>query len=199
MKKVEKAKKMGVENLENYELFMILTETDEENSKICLKNGWLGIETSILTNNQKIKYDSFFEAVRRVSIEELPQRYEVSSTTTAGSYATKLLLNKPVEEFHLILLNNRNKVICTEILNKGTINECIVYKREVIKKILDVNASKIVMCHNHPSGNLKPSKADIKLTNKLLESFKTIDIQCLDHIIVAGNDYFSFAENSLLE
>jgi DNA repair protein RadC len=195
----EKAIEFGFENLENFELLMILTGVSERIAKKQVENGWLSIEEcNFINEKQKVKYNSLNEAVRRISIEKLPNRYKICSTDNAGDYAIKLLLNKKIEEFHIISLDVRNNVIRTKCLHKGTINECVVYPREVIKETLEANAANVILCHNHPGGSLSPSSADIQLTNKLIAALKTINISCFDHIITAGNDFFSFAENGLI-
>jgi DNA repair protein RadC len=93
-----------------------------------------------LNERQKVKYNALNEAIRRFSIEKLPNKNIITSTTTAGEYATKLFLNKKIEEFYLISLDGRNKVISADCMHKGTVNECIIYPRQVIKTALDLNA-----------------------------------------------------------
>jgi DNA repair protein RadC len=102
------------------------------------------------------------------------------------------------EEFWIILLNRANVAIKKINLSKGGVSGTVVDIRLVFKHAIDNLASGIVLCHNHPSGNLKPSEADIKLTKNIRESGKIMEINLLDHLIVNNTSYFSFADEGLL-
>lgn len=108
------------------------------------------------------------------------------------------LKNKKQEVFSIIYLNGRNEIIEMEELFHGSLTSSVVYPREVINKVLKMNAAAIIFIHNHPSGNPNPSNEDIAITKKLVEAAKTIDVQVHDHIILAGNDYYSFADHNLI-
>ncbi len=102
------------------------------------------------------------------------------------------------EIFKTIFLDIKNNIIKIEDLFKGTINESPVYPREVIKKVFLYNATSIIIAHNHPSGDVTPSKGDILVTEKLKDICETMNISMLDHIIISIDDYYSFAEEGIL-
>lgn len=102
------------------------------------------------------------------------------------------------EQFVVSFINGGNRHICTETLFIGTLTSTALYPREVIKKALEHGAAALILSHNHPSGNLKPSREDINITSKLKEACSTMDILIHDHIIIAGDNYTSFAEKGLL-
>jgi len=122
----------------------------------------------------------------------------ITSVEEVMDYLKHNLKNKKREIFSIIYLNGRNEIIDMEELFQGTLTSSVVYPREVIQKVLKMDAAAIIFVHNHPSGNPNPSDEDINITNKLVDAAKTIDVQVHDHIIIAGNDYYSFADNSLI-
>ncbi|WP_255493933.1 DNA repair protein RadC [Cetobacterium sp. 8H] len=103
------------------------------------------------------------------------------------------------EEFKVVYLSSDNKIVCDEILFKGTIDRSVVYPRKIMERAIDNRAKGIIFAHNHPSGNLTPSKKDIELTLEMQEILEKVDIKLLDHIIVSEDSYFSFYENGLIE
>jgi len=102
------------------------------------------------------------------------------------------------EEFKIFLLNRCNEVLGIYPLSKGGTASTVVDPKLVFSVALKCNASSIIIAHNHPSGNLKPSEADKKLTEKIKKAGMYLDLKVLDHIIVTKNDFFSFADNGLL-
>ncbi|UCE95067.1 MAG: DNA repair protein RadC [Flavobacteriaceae bacterium] len=102
------------------------------------------------------------------------------------------------EEFWILLLNNSNTLIHKWRLSKGGITATLVDVRLIYKKALEFGATSIILCHNHPSGNLRPSKADVNLTRKVKNGGGILDIQILDHIIITERSYFSFADEGKL-
>jgi DNA repair protein RadC len=102
------------------------------------------------------------------------------------------------EQFYLLLLNNANKVIAEQVLSEGGITGTVVDARLLFKQALLQNATSIVLAHNHPSGNLKPSQADIDLTRKIKDAGKLLEIKLLDHLIIADHNYYSFADEGML-
>lgn len=102
------------------------------------------------------------------------------------------------EEFWLILLNRANKVITTQVISKGGQAGTIADPKIIFNLALLNHASGIMLAHNHPSGNLKPSQADIYLTQKLIAGGKLLDLQVLDHLIVTDGHYFSFADEGMI-
>lgn len=107
-------------------------------------------------------------------------------------------LDLPHEEFWIILLNRGNKVLEKILISKGGQSATVVDPKLIFKTALEHQAVNMVLAHNHPSGNLKPSNADISLTKKLKDAGKLLDIAIVDHVIFADKKYFSFADEGLL-
>ncbi|WP_224483800.1 RadC family protein [Robertkochia aurantiaca] len=102
------------------------------------------------------------------------------------------------EEFWIMYLNNSNKVITLTQLSKGGITGTLVDVRLALKKALEINATAMILGHNHPSGTLVPSETDKQLTSKMKRAAESIDIKLLDHLIVTEKNYFSFADEGLI-
>ncbi len=102
------------------------------------------------------------------------------------------------EEFWIIFLNNSNKVLHQAQLSKGGITGTLVDVRLVLKQALELGAVALVLAHNHPSGTLRPSKADRQITQKLIRAAEALDIKVLDHLIITQKEYFSFADEGFL-
>lgn len=135
---------------------------------------------------------------------ELTKRYLKSNPTLLGESINQpqsliqqlqlRLKNAPREIFLTVFMNSQHQVICIEEMFQGTINQCHVYPREIARRALELNAVAIIISHNHPSGNFNPSTQDRHMTEKTTKALALIDIRLLDHIIIAGNGYYSFAE-----
>jgi len=102
------------------------------------------------------------------------------------------------EEFSVIFLNNKHRVLSYETMFRGTIDGASVYPREVVKMTLNFNAAAVVLVHNHPSGDATPSRQDIQITQRLKDALALIDVRVLDHFIVGGKDVVSLAEEGHL-
>ncbi len=105
---------------------------------------------------------------------------------------------KKTEHFHLLFLNTRHQVICDEEIQKGTVDRTPIYPREILKRALILDASSVILIHNHPAGDPKPSQEDIDHTQNLKKILKTSDISIHDHLIVGKNGIFSFRQFGLL-
>lgn len=103
-----------------------------------------------------------------------------------------------VEEVWVAALTSQLHIIEKKLVFRGTVDSCLFHPREILRFLCLCNASSFVMAHNHPSGNPKPSNSDIKLTKKIFELSKLIEIPLNDHLIVAGPKYFSFADSGAL-
>ncbi|AQW94905.1 JAB domain-containing protein [Elizabethkingia anophelis] len=103
-----------------------------------------------------------------------------------------------VEQFKIVLMNNANKVLGIYLVSTGGVNATFVDPKLIYSAALKANASAIILCHNHPSGNLKPSTQDIQLTEKIKNGGKLLEIQVLDHLIVTSEGYLSFQDEGLL-
>lgn len=113
------------------------------------------------------------------------------------SYIRPFLEDLIHEEFYVIGLKRSNDIIGHRLISKGGMTSTIADGKVIFKALLDMNAVACVLCHNHPSGTIKPSDADIKLTKKLGEFGRLIEIQVIDHVIVTDHDYYSFADQGL--
>ena len=102
------------------------------------------------------------------------------------------------EVFVVVFLNRGNKVMHHQIISEGGLTGTIADPRVILKKALEHNATSLILCHNHPSGNLRPSKADEVLTQKIKQAAMLLDIQLMDHIIVSSEGYFSFADEGMM-
>lgn len=126
---------------------------------------------------------------------EKPRLYDAMS---AYQHIRGELMDQPIEEFWIILVNRANRLIRKTLISTGGVATTLVDPKVVFRAALDHQAAGIILVHNHPSGNPSPSKNDIALTKKLMEGGKVVDISVLDHIIVAGDTYFSFVDERLL-
>lgn len=138
------------------------------------------------------------ELGRRRRLEEALVLPKITSSKAVFEIMQPLIGELQHEEFWIIYLNNSNKVLYKEQLSKGGLTGTLVDVRLVFKKGLDLYATAIILCHNHPSGKLQPSNADKSITQKLKQAGETLDIKVLDHLIVTENAYFSFADESLI-
>ncbi len=121
-----------------------------------------------------------------------------TSTRAAREWLILNMAGLEREEFRVLYLNNQNQLIAGETLFTGTINRTEVHPREVIKRALYHNAAAVVLAHNHPSGEVTPSKADRLITERLVQALGLVDIRVPDHLIVGGSQVFSFANNRTL-
>jgi DNA repair protein RadC len=127
--------------------------------------------------------------------EKLPQ---VGSSKDAYGYIKPYLIDLSVEVFYIILLNRANKIMGNQLISTGGISGTVVDARLIFKYAIEKLASYIILVHNHPSGNLRPSDADIKLTQNLKSAGKFMEIPVLDHLILSNTAYFSFADEGML-
>ena len=102
------------------------------------------------------------------------------------------------EQFVVLFLNAANAVLCTEVISNGTLTSAAVYPREVVRRVIALGAAAVVFAHNHPSGSVQVSQPDEQITAKLRDALHTIDVQVLDHIILGGDQYYSFADHGKL-
>lgn len=138
------------------------------------------------------------ELGRRRRLEDAVQLDKITSSRSVFDVMQPILGELPHEEFWILYLNNSNKVIQKNQLSKGGITGTLVDVRLVLKSALEVGATSLILCHNHPSGTLKPSQADKDITQKLKNAAQSLDIKVLDHLIITEKTYFSFADESIL-
>ena len=166
-------------------------------------------ELGKLTVNDLIKFKGIGEAKaitiitalelgRRRRLEEALEKPKISSSKAVFEIMQPIIGELPHEEFWVLYLNNSNKIVYKNQLSSGGITGTLVDVRVLFKKALELSAVALILCHNHPSGTLKPSKSDIDLTKKIQEAGKTLDIKILDHLLITEKAYFSFADSNLM-
>jgi DNA repair protein RadC len=144
----------------------------------------------------------FFRLVRDLGSLYLQQKAgekeQISSTKELIDYCLSSMGALKDEHFAVIYLNARNKIIKVETIQEGIVNQAVVYPRKVLEKALTHKASAIILVHNHPSGHVRPSDADIRLTRVLQDAARVMDIVLHDHLIVGENRFYSFREEGIL-
>lgn len=138
------------------------------------------------------------ELGRRRKLSEIASKPIVQSSQDAFDQIVDVLSDLHHEEFWVILLNAANQVVDKRNISKGGVNGTVADAKLIFKPAIEKLASSIVLCHNHPSGNINPSNADIYLTQKMVEAGKSLDISIVDHLIVGNNVYYSFADEGLM-
>lgn len=211
----EKMLLSGAKNLSNAELLAILLRTGTK------KRNAIELANDIINkDSQGIRY------LQDMSIEELckiegiglskatqikaalelglrissyrPNKYKVKNPWDIYKYYMEGLRYKQNEVFKVVLLNTKNEIITDVDISIGTLNSSLVHPREVFREAIRRSSNKIILLHNHPSGNCEPSKEDKSITNRLKDCGELIGIEVIDHIIIGDGVYFSFKENMLI-
>lgn len=212
----EKLLAKGITSLSNAELLAILIRSGgkEESAvelarKILMEAGNNLRELGRLSVNDLVKHKGVgtvkalsiiaaLELGRRRGKSDLREKIRITGSRDVYSLFHPVLGDLTHEEFWILLLNRANRVIDNIRISQGGISGTVIDVRIILKHALDRLASAMILCHNHPSGNLKPSEADVKITSKISDSCRTMDLQLLDHIIIADNSYFSFSDEGLI-
>ncbi len=212
----EKLISKGINSLSDAEIIAILigsgnrNESAVELSKRILNNldnnlhelGKLNINE--LTNYKGIgeaKAISIIAALelgKRRKLSDIINKKAITCSKDAFEYFYTFLSDLQHEEFWVLFLSQANTIISSHKISQGGQNSTVIDVKIIIKLALEKNAMSMVISHNHPSGNLKPSEADINITKKIKNAAFLFDIGILDHIIIADNKYFSFADNELI-
>jgi len=167
------------------------------------------IELSKLSINELIKFNGIGEAkaISIIAALELGSRRresnvinknKISSSKDVFELFASNFSSTSYEEFWILMLNRANHIIKKINISEGGVSETIVDAKKIFSIALENKATSIVLCHNHPSGNIQPCEADIKLTKKLKEAGKTLDILVVDHIIIGIEKYYSFADEGII-
>jgi DNA repair protein RadC len=138
------------------------------------------------------------ELSKRCLKEEIIGKAVLESDKDVLDYLALSMGDLKEEFFKVLYLNKANVVLAAEDLAKGTVDEAIIYPRELVKRALELNASSVLFVHNHPSGKKEPSQFDIEVTKKLAAACKVVEIMPLDHIIITPEGLFSFKNESIL-
>lgn len=135
---------------------------------------------------------------RALSLDPYRNKVVIDSPEKVFEIFKAELSHLSIEKFFVVILNKQNLVTKIEELSKGTLDASLVTPREVFKVAIDNRAASIILVHNHPSGNLEPSKEDINVTQKLYEVGELVEIPVLDHIIIANNAFTSFLDRGIV-
>lgn len=153
---------------------------------------------NIMTADEEVTYFTDTARIEHAMqiLEGRLRKYEViiTSPTTTTNYLKLRLAQETTELFLVMFLTNQHHLIEAEVMFRGTIDSCVVYPREIVKRALTLNAAAVIFAHNHPSGVATPSGADRQLTDKLVTALGTVDIRVLDHFVIGGDSIKSFAE-----
>lgn len=142
------------------------------------------------------------EQIIRAAKEALAHQYArgitFASPERAADYLTVFYSTRPAEVFIVLFLDNRHRLIATEELFQGTIDGASVHRREVARRCLELNAAAVILAHNHPSGVIEPSQADIQITKRIQETLDMLDVRVLDHLIVGSGTHCSLAARGII-
>ena len=212
----EKLRNKGPESLSHSELIAILlqkgtrhksaVELAKEILQLGSNNlselGRLSIKELMKINGigeaKAITIAAALELGRRRQANEILDKPIITDSSSIARYLQALLKDQDREVFMVMFLNRANKINHTEIISRGGITGTVADPRVILKRALEEDAVSIILCHNHPSGSLKPSRADEALTRKIKEAARYFDIRVADHVIVSEAGFFSFADQGLL-
>ncbi len=206
----ERCMKRGASALSNTELLAILIRTGNRGTtalemarrllaRCGSLRGLLSMEPAELAvaeglgNARAAQIAAAMELARRFTEEEVMAAKRLAGAEDAYRFLRPRLRDLKYETFAVIFLNQKNGVLAYREMFKGTVNASSVHPREVVKAALRHNAAAVILAHNHPSGCVEPSPDDLKLTGELSGILKVIDVRVVDHLIVGGNGYYSFA------
>jgi DNA repair protein RadC len=134
------------------------------------------------------------EILNRTQLEKIVECVSITSTSQVVEYYKTALANLKKEQFRVMFLNNRNKLISEELMQEGTVSSAAMYPREIAQKALECGASAIIMAHNHPGGDPKPSRQDIIVTKMVRDAMQRLDVVLLDHVIIGKNETISLKD-----
>lgn len=212
----EKLLLKGIPSLTDAELIAIIIgsgspkETAVELSKRILAStgnnlnelGKLGVKELMkfkgIGQAKAISIVSALELGKRRKISEIIEKKQIGSSKDVYELFVSTLGDLHHEEFWILYLNRSNRIIHQAKISQGGVSGTVIDVRIILKHAIDKLASGIILCHNHPSGNIKPSQNDIEITRKLREAGSVMDISVLDHLIVCDGKYFSFADEGIL-
>lgn len=134
----------------------------------------------------------------RLLREEVAERPVVNSWEKLIDYCRVQLGNNKEEEFHVLFLNNKLQLLRSERQQKGTVNHTPVYPREVVKRALELGASSMILVHNHPSGDVRPSRGDVEMTQHIIAAARALGMDVHDHVIIGPEQHFSFRAEGMM-
>lgn len=194
---------LGVEALSDVELLTVLVKTGKagmpasHNAAAILERAG-GLAELVFGGESPPEVAVALELAKRATEQQLRQREVFGSPDAVKNYLQLHLARKPREEFAVLFLDARNRLIQMQTMFTGTLTQTSVYPREIVAAALDVGAAAVILAHNHPSGTVQPSRADEALTQTLKAALALVDVRVLDHVIVAPGSALSMAEKGLL-
>lgn len=138
------------------------------------------------------------ELGRRRKLSEIVDKKKISSSQDVYELFHPIIGDLPYEEFWILFLNRANKIVEKARISQGGVSGTVIDIKIILKMAIEKLSSSIILCHNHPSGNSKPSKTDMDITRKLKEAGKIMDISVLDHVIIADTQFYSFADEGAI-
>jgi len=202
----ERFLKLGPEALSDAELFAILLRTGtigenvtDMSNRLIAEHGLDKLMECSLKELQQIKGIGPSKAMQILTIAELQKRInqskiptkKITSAEDVFNHFHERLKDKKEEHFYTLLLNSQNNIISEHLISKGILDSAIIHPREVFKPAIKNSASKIILVHNHPSGNPEPSQEDNEITKRLIKAGEEMGIKVLDHVILGGNEYWN--------
>ena len=156
------------------------------------------IELTGVSEASALYLGAALEPVRRRNFQEAMESEQIRGSKDAANYIRPKIGDLQHEEFWIIYLNRRNAILGSEKLSQGGMTGTVIDVRLILKRALERNATSMIGCHNHPSGNLETIDADKKITRQLKEAAAIIEIPVIDHLIVSQAGYYSFADEGML-
>lgn len=212
----EKLLLKGSQNLSDAELVAILLRTGKKGKSvleiarelISTEGNLAMLASKTVDSLQKVSGIGKDKAATLVAAFEISRRIlsqakwfsnqKVTSPQEIANIFIPMLRDDTKERFIVVCLNSSNKIIKHETISIGNLNSSVVHPREIFKVAIDCSSASIILIHNHPSGNPEPSNEDIRITKKIVESGKILDIPVFDHLIIAGDTFTSFVEKRLI-
>lgn len=208
--------KQGLENFENHNIMELLlffslprSDTNEVGHRLLNKFGSLSnIFDAPFEELCKLEGVGEHSATLIKLIPELLSVYHIdksenikiiNTTNEAGKFFVPKFMGKIIEEVHIILLDDKKKIIKAEKISEGTVNASAISVRKIIAIAINSNATGVILAHNHPGGVALPSNSDMVTTRRLYHALKLMDIQLCDHIIIADGDFVSMADSGMFE
>ena len=139
------------------------------------------------------------EAVNRLLYAEAKEKPVLNSWIKLIDYLRAQMGGMQEEQFRVLFLNSKNMLIANEVQSHGTINHTMAYPREIVRRALELGAASVILVHNHPSGDVTPSRADIELTHQIIAAAKPLSLNVHDHVIIANTGHFSFKTKGIIE
>jgi len=162
------------------------------------KNKIMSLEIKGITENTCIYFKLLHDLNKKMYKERFSEQIVLNSVEAVYDYLKSSIGLLEKEVFKIIFLSADNKYLGDEIIFLGTIDRSQIYPREIVKQVLKYNAKSVIFSHNHPSGNPKPSRADLEMTKKLKEILEPLEVRVLDHIIITPEKYYSFLEEGII-